>query len=65
MEHGNEPSLFQRLRELVDVYALPYFDKRVEDRRNLYRQATDNRNYYTHFNSRLKKKHLSQRNYLI
>jgi hypothetical protein len=59
MEHGNEPSLFDRLRALVDTYAFSYFDKRVPDRKVCCRQAADNRNYYTHFNERLKKKALN------
>jgi len=55
MEHGNEPTLFQRLQTLLDTYAFPYFDKRVPDREVCCRQAKDNRNYYTHYNKRLKK----------
>jgi|HubBroStandDraft_2_1064218.scaffolds.fasta_scaffold72973_2 hypothetical protein len=59
MEHGNEPTLAQRLRDMMITYAFPYFDSRVKDRDLLCRQATDNRNYYTHFNPRLRKKALN------
>lgn len=56
MKHGNEPSLFKRLKELAKKYRFSYFDTRVENLGKFCIQASDNRNYYTHFDYSLKEK---------
>jgi hypothetical protein len=53
LQFANEPSLKNRLEELIFNYSFPYFEERVPDKKSFCRKATDCRNYYTHFNSGL------------
>jgi hypothetical protein len=59
MKHGNEPSLFKRLKELAKKYRFSYFDVRVKKLDKFCIQASENRNYYTHFDESLKEKALN------
>ncbi|HMH21535.1 MAG TPA: HEPN domain-containing protein [Puia sp.] len=58
LQFANEPSLKERLEELVRVYSFQYFNERVTNTATLCKQARDSRNYYTHFNKKLKNKSL-------
>jgi hypothetical protein len=55
---GYEPTLKNRLKELLNLYSFPYFDERVTDRKQFCQQVVDCRNYYTHFGEGLKKRAL-------
>jgi hypothetical protein len=59
LQFSNEPSLKNRLEELINSYSFPYFEERVPDKKSFCRKATDCRNYYTHFNSDLSSRVLS------
>ena len=53
LEFTNEPSLLERLYEMVNAYSFKYFKERVPDSNIFCRQAKNSRNYYTHFNKAL------------
>jgi ApeA N-terminal domain 1 len=58
MNFAYEPSLKQRLEEMIGLYTFPYFDERVRDKDSFIKKAKDSRNYYTHFDKSLEKKSL-------
>jgi hypothetical protein len=49
LAYANEPSLKQRVQEIVRDYAFGYFEERVRDPEEFCQQVADSRNYYTHF----------------
>jgi hypothetical protein len=61
LQFANEPTLKERLRDMVSIYAFPYFTEKVPDTELLCKQAKNSRNYYTHFAPKLKDKALDGR----
>ncbi len=58
LNFANEPTLKQRLAEMVTLYSFPYFQERVQEVDRFVKEVGDSRNYYTHFNPELEKKAL-------
>ena len=56
---ANEPTLKNRLEDLIETYSFAYFNERVNNRETFCKQAKDSRNYYTHFNKDLLRKALN------
>ena len=59
LNFANEPTLKQRIAEMVNLYSFPYFQRRVPDIDRFVKEVGDSRNYYTHFNPDLEKKALA------
>lgn len=53
---SNEPTLKERLEELLNNYSNDTLKKVIKDPADFIKKVKDSRNYYTHFDSKLKKK---------
>jgi hypothetical protein len=53
-----EPTLKERLEEMINLYTISYFSERIKDTSNFIKKAKDSRNYYTHFDENSKEKAL-------
>jgi len=65
LNFANEPTLKQRLAEMVNSYSFPYFQERVSDVDRFCKEVGDSRNYYTHFNPDLEKKALRMKDLFV
>lgn len=58
LQYGNEPSLRQRLKELLSKSDHPLLTKFIRDKKSFIEAVVFNRNYYTHFSKRPEEKPL-------
>lgn len=61
LSYSNEPSLHQRIQEIISEYQTDVFIKLVPNVEKLIKEAKWSRNYYTHYDSRNEKKALKGR----
>lgn len=59
LKYGNEPSLKKRIQELLTNYENLFLTREINNKSKFSQLVADNRNYYTHYGSYLKDKHLS------
>lgn len=58
LQKSNEPSLNDRLTELLDEFNVPLVGKYISDKQSFVREIKTSRNYYTHYDSSLEGKAL-------
>lgn len=56
LNFGNEPSLNERLKELITMYMNSYLLEEISDINSFCRSVVQSRNYYTHYDKSLEKK---------
>lgn len=58
LSFSNEPSLHNRLSELLDSFSIETIDKIIKDKEQFIKDSKNSRNYYTHYDEILERKAL-------
>lgn len=64
LHFGNEPTLHNRLKDLLNSFSLETVDKIIIDKEKFIRDSKNSRNYYTHYDQSTEKKALKGLNLL-